>query len=129
MRRTLATSLVAMSLALTVMPAVVSAASDGGRSRVATQAQARPTTEHERATQALERAKALVGGGRAMLSSAGQGSRAGAKHTDATLVMRDLFSSRAALDPAQRKVADAILARPADGPGGPGSASATPRRR
>ena len=31
------------------------------------------------------------------------------------MVMRDLFSSRAALDPAQRKVADAILARPTDG--------------
>ena len=115
MRRTLATSLVAMSLALTVMPAVVSAASDGGRSRVATKAQARPTTEHERATQALERAKALLGGGRAMLSSAARGSRAGAKHSDATIVMRDLFSSRAALDPSQRKVADAILARPTDG--------------
>ena len=74
MRRTLATSLVAMSLALTVMPAVVSAASDDGSSKVATEAKARPTTERERATQALERAKALLGGaGRAMLSSAGQG--------------------------------------------------------
>jgi hypothetical protein len=80
---------------------------------VAAQAQARPSTEHQRATRALEQAKALLNGSSASPSAGGRA--AAAKHGDATMVMRDLFSLRAALDPAQRKVADAILARPTDG--------------
>jgi hypothetical protein len=118
MRRTLAASLVVMSLALTVTPAVVSAAADDGTSRVAVvstgvrpAAERQPTTRATRATQALELAKALFTAD----SAASHSGRHAAEHSSASLLMRDLFASRAALDPTQRQIADAILARPTDG--------------
>jgi hypothetical protein len=113
MRRTLAACLVALSLALTVTPAVVlSAAADDGADRVGTRVATSPGSERERATQALERAQALFGG----KSAQGHGDEgAGKGSQDASLVMRDLFSSLDDLSPAQRKVARGILARPTDG--------------
>ena len=65
MRRSLAATLVALSLALTLAPAVVSAA-DEGKARatvpLASLARTAATTDSERASAALARAKALFGG-------------------------------------------------------------------
>ncbi len=121
MRRTLATSLVAMSMALgmalTVTPAVVSAASGGASSRASREARAATTlTDRERAAKALATAKALFDGRTAARSAdrSGQG-RATTRPADATVALRDLFASRGSLTPAERKVAGGILARPTDG--------------
>jgi hypothetical protein len=126
MRRRPAAGLVSLSLALmlslAMTPSVVSAATNVGTANVATQvsATARPSTDHQRATQALERAEALMAGELAPAAQSGQGqARVKAARADAgpnaTLVMRDLFSALGDLDPAQRKVAKGILARPTDG--------------
>ena len=88
MRRSLAATLVALSLALTMAPAVVSAA-DEGKARAtapdASLARTAATTDSERATAALARAKALFGG-----TKSGEGRNGGAggksgKHRDATI--------------------------------------------
>jgi len=125
MRRTLAASLVAsVSLALSLTPTLVSAAdsgSDGAKrtDRLADQVAQIDDSAHEQAVKTLEEAKALFSGsakaGRAY--GAGQAPRPAAKTADrdATLVLRDLFASLDDLDPAQRKTAEAILARPTDG--------------
>jgi Family of unknown function (DUF6055) len=114
MRRTLAATSVALSLALSATPALVSAADEGAASRPATAQQSRAAegAAHERATEALARAKALFG------STAGERShgRAGGPHRDATLVLRDLSRGLDALSTAQRREARAILARPTQGP-------------
>jgi hypothetical protein len=122
MRRSLAATLVALGLALTMAPAVVSAADEGkARAMVpnASLARTAATSDSERATAALARAKALFAG-----AKAGEGRHAGPggksrKHDDATTVMRDLFASLDDLSPADRKVAHGILARPTDGAGDP----------
>ena len=122
MRRSLAATLVALSLALTMAPAVVSAA-DEGKARAtapdASLARTAATTDSQRATAALARAKALFGG-----IKSGEGRNGGAggksgKNRDATTVMRDLFASLDDLSPADRKVAHGILARPTDGANDP----------
>ena len=119
MRRTFA-SLVALGLslglALTVTPAVVSAADAPAVNQSATATKPGRTTDRERATRALERAQALFS-----TRSAPGRTRGGkvAEHRDASLVMRDLFASLDDLTPAQRKTAHGILARPTDGPSDP----------
>ena len=119
MRRTLATSLVALSLALslalTATPAVV-AAGDDENARTVSQARVAGSADRERATAALERAKALWAGKAARDRN---GSGASDAHADATIVLRDLFTALDDLSPAQREVARAILARPTDGPSDP----------
>ena len=127
MRRTLAASVVALGMAVTVTPTVVSAAAGDGGARGPGQVAAHvrasvaPLTAHDRAARALQRAQALF-------SHPAAYSRAGARvaprsttpaHRDATLVMRDLFSARDDLTPAEQQVADRILARPTDGGGDP----------
>ncbi len=121
MRRTLAATAVALSLALTATPTLVSAADDGARSRPSAAQAANQggrvdgpgSTRSERATAALERVKALLSHNRA---SRAQGSGTPEAPGDATLAMRDLFSVLDDLAPAQRREAKAILARPTDGP-------------
>jgi hypothetical protein len=112
MRRTLAAAMVALSLALTATPAVVSAADDGTRARPtkADPSRSAAGSAHERATQALDRAKALFAGTPAAQRSQSQ------VHRDATLVLRDLHRSLGELTPAQQREARAILARPTQGP-------------
>ncbi len=120
MRRTLATSLVALSLALTTAPAVVSAADEGNARATAgdaSLARVSGSTDRQRATAALERAKALFSGSKS--SDGRNGGRASEEHGDATIVMRDLFQALDDLSPAQRKVAKGILARPTDGANDP----------
>ena len=122
MRRSLAATLVALSLALTLAPAVVSAADEGkARATVpdASLARTAATTDSERATTALARAKALFGGTKSGEGrNGGHGDKSG-KNVDATMVMRDLFTSLDDLSPADRKVAHGILARPTDGASDP----------
>jgi hypothetical protein len=126
MRRSLAATLVALvtvlGLALTLAPAVVSAA-DEGKARatvpLASLARTAATTDSERASAALARAKALFGGPRSGDSRNGAPGGKSGKHADATLVMRDLFTSLDDLSPADRKVAHGILARPTDGASDP----------
>ena len=118
MRRTLATSLVALvtvlGLALTATPAVV-AAGDDGNARAVSQARAAGPSDRERATAVLERAKALWAGKSAPDRNAGPSDA----EADASIVLRDLFVALDDLSPAQREVARAILARPTDGPSDP----------
>ena len=115
MRRTLATGLVALSLALTTTTTLVSAAADEGRGSrpSAVPNQSASDTAKERATAALERARGLFadkrGGPRA---DRAQGARGG--HGDATMLLRDLYASLDDLTPAQRREARGILARPTD---------------
>jgi hypothetical protein len=122
MRRSLAATLVALSLALTLAPAVVSAAEEGKARATAPDAslaRTAATTDSQRASAALARAKALFGG-----TESGEGRNGGfggksGKNRDATTVMRDLFASLDDLSPADRKVAHGILARPTDGASDP----------
>jgi hypothetical protein len=121
MRRTLAACLVALSLALTVTPAVVFAAGDGTAGSARTAARVRsdvaPVSSRDRATRALERAQALFGpAAYSARGTNGRTSAAATKHRDASIVMRNLFAAKGDLSPAQRKIADSILARPTDGP-------------
>jgi hypothetical protein len=131
MRRTLATSLVALvtvvGLALTTTPAVVAATDGGGPRANAPEASlgAAGSTGRERATAALQRAEQLFAGNpavgrrsQARTFDAGGDRRADAD-VDASIVMRDLFSALDDLTPAQRRVARGILARPTDGPSDP----------
>lgn len=115
MRRTLAATTVALSLALTATPALVSAAADDGAGPRPAQLQPPRSAAgdaHERATQALERARALFSRTPAARGTSGNADAKG----DATLVLRDLFSALDDLTPAQRREARAILARPTQGP-------------
>ena len=116
MRRSLASLLAAglsLGLALTVMPAVVGSASADGTRAATSGAGTRAATDREAATQALERAQAIFSD-HAAPGRDSTGERAG-RHQDATLALRDLFSSLGDLSPAQRKTARGILARPTDG--------------
>jgi hypothetical protein len=119
MRRTTASLLalgLSLALALTVAPATVSTAT-GAQAQSSSAAQPGRTTDRERATRALERAKDLFS---TKAASSGDGSGgARARKQDATLVMRDLFESRGALSPSQRTIANHILARPTDGASDP----------
>jgi len=128
MRRTLAACLVALSLALTVTPATLSAAAvDGtpGTSRAAERVRAdvASPSSQDRATRALHRAQDLFApAASAYGRTDGQpkpGKPDSKAHRDASLVMRDLFAAKEALSPAQRRIADSILARPTDGPKDP----------
>ena len=103
-------------------PAVVSAADEGkARATVprASLARTAATTDSERASAALARAKALFGGTKSGDGRNGAPGAESGKHADATLVMRDLFASLDDLSPADRKVAHGILARPTDGASDP----------
>jgi hypothetical protein len=113
-------------LSLAMTPSMVSAATKVRTAKAATSVAvtARRSTDRQRATEALERAEALVAGKLAPAgrSVQGQGTvQAGRSDAapDATLVMRDLFAVLGDLNPAQRKVAQGILARPTDGPKDP----------
>ncbi len=124
MRRTLAATVVAaLSLALSLTPTLVSAATDDGTDLVPAEVGATTTADsaHDQATQALEQAKALFSGGKALGRSAYGGGSAKEKAVapDATLVLRDLFMRLDDLDADQRKTAEAILARPTDGANDP----------
>ena len=119
MRRTLASLMavgLSLGLALTVTPAVVgSASANDTRAAVRTPGPtSRATPDREAATQALERAQAIFSDKAAPgPDGSGKGAR---QRQDATLALRDLFSSLGALSPAQRHTAHGILARPTDGP-------------
>ncbi len=117
MRRKLASLVAAglsLGLALTVAPAVVgSASADDAPAAVSTPGRG---TDREAATQALERARALFSDKAVSDRAApGRDSKGAPQHQDATLILRDLFSSLDDLSPAERKVARGILARPTDG--------------
>ena len=119
MRSTLASLMAAglsLGLALTVTPAVVGSASavDSTASASTSGPATRTTSDREAATQALERAQALFSDKSAPgRDGSGTSTR---QPKDATLALRDLFSSLGDLSPAQRKTARGILARPTDGP-------------
>jgi hypothetical protein len=116
MRRKLSACLVAqvtvLGLALSAMPALGASAA-GGSSPVAAQDPAAGSTARDRATAALEQALALFSGDKA--ADRNGGVRSSGSGADASLVMRDLVLAKDDLSPAQRKVAQSILARPTDG--------------
>ena len=85
-------------LALTATPAVV-AAGDDGKTAVDPQARAAGSTDRERATAALERAKALFSGKARLAAAIGGGRPCRAPDPDATIVLRDLFSVARRPDP------------------------------
>src|SRR3954454_11040763 len=126
MRRTLAACLVALSLALTVTPATLSAAAvDGtpGTSRAAERVRAdvASPSSQDRATRALHRAQDLFApAASAYGRTDGQPGKPDSKaHRDASLGKRYLFAAEEALSPAQLRIAYSILARPTDGPKDP----------
>ncbi|MCW2798360.1 MXAN_6640 family putative metalloprotease [Nocardioides sp.] len=105
MRRSVATVLVALSTALTVLPATTSSATNGTGSPAA-----RPTGRvvEQRAARALDRVTNLLAG---TATAAPTGSR-----PDASLAMLDLFRALPDLSGADRAKAQGLLARPTDGP-------------
>ena len=129
MRRTTASLLalgLSLALALTVAPATVSTATGAQAPSSSPATQPGRTTDRERATRALDRAKELF---TTKASSSAEGSGK-ARKRDATLVMRDLFETRGALSPSQRKIAESILARPTDGASDPyGDGYSVPSRK
>lgn len=106
MRRTLAATVVALSLAAATLAAQPSYADDG----FTLAPPAAPVVEADVLTpaQALDQAEAALAG-----------DVAGARRPDATLALRDLFVSRRSLTGDDREQADRILARPTDGAGDP----------
>jgi hypothetical protein len=120
MRRSIAASAVAMGMALSVMSAATSSATDGGKSTPDSPAARELAAEH--AGRVLSRAQDILSG------KAGNGST---KRPDATLALRDLFVSLPSLDTTQRQQAERVLARPTDGasdPNGDGYAVAATKK-
>jgi len=102
MRRTLATTLVALSLAASTLAATASSADD---SLIITPPQAAPAEAAlPTPAQALSQAQAAL-----------EGDLAGARRPEATLALRDLFVSLPQLRGDDRAQARRILARPTDG--------------
>jgi hypothetical protein len=102
-----AAALLALSLLTSVT--VAQAGAEPGR--------ANPRSTATAAQQALADAQALFAGGARRDNRAAHRIDAG---RDATLVLRDLAAARPRLSGEDRAAADAILARPTDGPGEPG---------
>lgn len=104
MRRTLAATLVALSLAASTLAANPSSAGD--RSTVTPREVAPAAVPAPTPAQALTEAEAALGG-----------EVAGARRPDATLALRDLFASLPQLRGEDRAQARDVLARPTDGAG------------
>lgn len=107
MRRSVAAVLVALSTALTVLPATTSSASDD---RATPEAPSLQRLLEGRAVRTLDRVTDLLG----ETSAARAGFR-----PDATLAMTDLFRALPDLSGADRLRAEGLLARPTDGPTDP----------
>ncbi|MCW2766578.1 MAG: hypothetical protein JWO11_2537 [Nocardioides sp.] len=103
MRRSVAAVLVALSTALTQLPATMSSAADGKPTPGGTST---GRTVPQRDVRALSRVTDILAGGTA--------TRTGSR-SDASLAMRDLFLARPHLSDADRARADGLLARPTDG--------------
>ena len=119
MRRTIAAAVLALSTATSALTAATwasTASATDGKSSAAS-----PTAD-ERAERALDRAEDIV---------SGTGSPVPATRVEGTLALRELFTALPDLDPASRREARAILARPTDGnrdPAGDGYSVAARRK-
>ena len=124
MRRTFAAALVALSAAVSVLPALSTTAS-AGTAQVA--ARGGPTDDLD-ARDVLARAEKALGSRRD--ADRGDNRRPDAGRPDTSLALRDLFVMRSQLDGGDRLKADALLARPTDGAGDPyGDGYSVPSKR
>ncbi|MBC9733240.1 MXAN_6640 family putative metalloprotease [Nocardioides marmotae] len=115
MRRPLAAVLLALSTALAALPATAVSTASAEPATPATPpvaaapSEAEETVTAEEARRTLDEASAVLAG-RTAARGAGHGERA-----EATLLMRDLFVALPTLEGAERRQAEALLARPTDG--------------
>ena len=108
MRRSIAASAVVMGMALSVMSAATSSATDGDGATPSTPAAA--DLAARQADRSLTKAQDIL---------SGKAERPGTRRIEATLALRDLFVSLPALDADGRQQADRVLARPTDGASDP----------
>jgi hypothetical protein len=115
MRRTIAAAVAAMATAFTVLPAQSATAVDE-QVTLPTEDVPQIATD-EQATEALTTVSELVEGTAAPQSGAAR--QAAEEAPDLTLALRDLYLALPRLDADQRQQAEALLARPTDGPSDP----------
>jgi len=130
MRRSFAAAVVALSAALSVVPTAAWSASDGTAPGAlpARLPIALPATAAGAGTATTQQAQQALAHARQVLT--GTTSLAAGSHPEATLAMRDLFAALPALSSSDRREADAVLARPTDGPNDPyGDGYTVPAKR